>query len=217
MGGVRHDCGVRPEDLGPFLLGQLAPHEAALVADSVAACPSCSRQVEQLRPVAAALGRVSITTDDVVPVPPPALERVLASVRDERAARRRRWRTRLTLAAAAVVLLLVTLAGALVARDDPGREVSLTGSTTATGDVLVSERGWGTAVRLDVRGLQPGRTYGAWLADGEGERMPAGTFRALADGTARLELGASMRLDEARSVGVTLLGGDDVLAADLGT
>jgi hypothetical protein len=217
---MRHECAVRPEDLGPYLLGQLGRNEAALVEEAVSSCASCSAEVERLRPVAAALARASAPVEEAAPrAPSPALDRVLASVHGERAAQRRRWRTRVTLAAASVVLLGAALVGAFVAvgHDTGGRDVALSGRTPATGNATVSSQPWGTEITLDVRGLTPGKSYGAWLADVSGKRVPAGTFRPMADGTARLDLGASLALDQAGTVGVTELGGTDVLQADLQT
>jgi hypothetical protein len=218
VGGVRHECAVRPEDLGPFLLGQLGPDQAALVAESIKSCPSCTLEVERLVPVAAAISRVSLPLEDAASAPSPALERVLKSVRSEQAASRRRLRTRVTLAAASVVLLLAAVVGALVTGgdDNDGRDIALTSQSSAWGKAMVAERGWGTAISLDLGGLKPGETYGAWLADSKGERVPAGTFRPTANGTVHLDLGASMTLTQASTMGVTQRGGADVLTADLG-
>jgi hypothetical protein len=213
---MRHICDVQPEDLGPFLLGQLGHDEALLVAEAVSACPTCTQQVGQLEPVVAALARVSLPLDDAPALAPsPSLERVLATVRSERAASRRRLRTRVSLVAAAVILLVGAVVGALVVGggETGGRELALTGHSSATGSAIVAQRGWGTSVTLDVRGLRPGRTYGAWLADSKGARVPAGTFRATTDGTAHLDLAASLTLEDVRTVGVTLIGGADVLSA----
>jgi hypothetical protein len=215
---MRHECAVRPEDLGPLLLGQLGRDEAALVAEAVASCPSCSLEVERLAPVAAAMAQVSLPLDDAAPAaPPPALERVLEAVRREQAASRRRLRTRMLLAAASVVLLVAAAVGAAVAigGDSGGRDIALTGQASASGSAVVSERRWGTAITLDVHGLRPGKAYGAWLSDSKGQRVGAGTFRPTADGSAHLELGASLRLGQASWMGVTQLGGDDVLKAEL--
>jgi hypothetical protein len=96
-----------------------------------------------------------------------------------------------------------------------GRDVTLIGEGAAAGSVVVSPRDWGSALVLDVRGLAPGKAYGAWLADESGQRVPAGTFRPASDGSARLNLGASLRPGDAATVGVTELGGEDVLRADL--
>jgi anti-sigma factor RsiW len=215
---MRHTCAVRPEDLGPFLLGHLEPDEAELVAEAIESCATCSAEVARLRPVARALSLGTTPREEsAVPAPSPALDRVLAVVQDESARRRRRVRRRVALAAAAVLLAVVAVAGLAVAvgGDEQGRDIALTGQSAATGTAVVSERGWGTAISLRLEGLEPGRTYGAWLADRSGERTSAGTFRPTADGSVRLDLAASLLLPDASVLGVTEIDGDDVLRATL--
>lgn len=226
MGAVRHECLVQPEDLGPFLLGQLPREEEARVAEAVAGCPSCAAEARALRPVVTSLRLAStappepVGSEEVVAVGvlgrSTEFDRLLASVRAERARRHARTRRRGALvvaAAAAVVLLAVVGVGALV-RDDPkaatGAQVTLLGSGGAHGSAVVERRDWGTAIMLNVRGLPPGR-YGAWLQDWSGQRAPAGTFKLGSDGATHLELSVLMRLDDAASVGVTRIGGRDVL------
>jgi hypothetical protein len=217
---MRHECSVRAEDLGPYLLGQLDPEEAALVAAAVDSCACCAEEVRRLRPVVVALAGGAPGLDDAaVRAPAPALDRALASVHDARAAHRRRVLNRVGLAAAALVLVIATAVGAVVIAggDDRSsdRDVTLVGQGAAGGSVVLSPRDWGSELVLDVRGLAPGKAYGAWLADESGKRVPAGTFRPASDGSARLNLGASLRPGDAATVGVTELGGDDVLRADL--
>jgi hypothetical protein len=218
---MRHECSVRAEDLGPYLLGQLDPDEAARVAAAVDSCACCAEEVRRLRPVVLALanGVVPELDEDVLKAPAPALDRALASVHDVRAARRRRLLNRAGLAAAALVLVIATAVGAvMIAGGDDGsndRDVTLIGQGAAAGTVVLSQRDWGSALVLEVRGLAPGKAYGAWLADESGQRVPAGTFRPVSDGSARLNLGASLRPGDAATVGVTELGGKDVLRADL--
>jgi hypothetical protein len=217
---MRHECSVRVEDLGPYLLGQLDPDEAARVAAAVDTCACCAEEVRRLRPVVLALARgVPELDEDATQAPAPALDRALASVHDARAAHRRRVLNRAGLAAAALVLVIATAVGAVVIAggDDRSsdRDVTLVGQGAAGGTVVLSPRDWGSALVLDVRGLAPGTAYGAWLADESGKRVPAGTFRPASDGSAHLNLGASLRPGDAATVGVTELGGDDVLRADL--
>jgi hypothetical protein len=217
---MRHECSVRAEDLGPYLLGQLDPDEAARVAAAVDSCACCAEEVRRLRPVVLALaGAGGELDDETVRAPAPALDRALASVHDARAASRRRVLNRAGLAAAAVVLVIATAVGAVVIAGgqdrSSDRDVTLIGQGAAGGSVVLSPRDWGSELVLDVRGLAPGKAYGAWLADESGQRVPAGTFRPASDGSARLNLGASLRPGDAATVGVTELGGDDVLRADL--
>lgn len=222
MGGMRHACAVRVEDLGPFLLGQLSAEKSDTLKVAIARCPSCTADVDCLRPVVAAMAqsKVGVPLDaDTQPRPVPEFvsTRVLASVRDhESASRRRRW-LRVAAVAAMFAVVLAGLVGVVLRTTArPGETIALSGPTAATGLAVVSTQDWGTAITLDMRGLVPGTTYGAWLADGMGKRVPAGTFRPFSDGSVRLDLGASMSLDKAARVGVTALGGGgDVLTAPI--
>ena len=56
---MKHQCQVLPEELGPYLLGQLDPHDEQRIATLVADCPSCTADVHALRPVVAALALTS--------------------------------------------------------------------------------------------------------------------------------------------------------------
>ena len=220
MGAMKHQCQVLPEELGPYLLGQLDPPEEQRIAALVAECPSCTAEVHSLRPVVAALAMTSSAVDPTLPPtptpPPPAgLDGVLSTVRRERAQRSgRSWR----LAAAAAVVALILGVGGTVAvlRDgsEDGRSYTLVGQGTARGSAECWERDWGTAISLEVAGLQPGAAYGAWMEDETGDRVPAGTFTATSDGTMQMDLSARMALADAAAMGVTQVDGDDVLRYD---
>jgi hypothetical protein len=69
-------------------------------------------------------------------------------------------------------------------------------------------------VTLDLRGLTPGTTYGAWLERADGSRVLAGTFRADRP-RVELTLTAALPLAEGRAVGVSTVDGQDVLRAEL--
>ena len=216
---MRHDCATHPEELGPYLLGHLGAEESLLVTAAVESCPVCAAEVDRLRPVVLALSRGLGRLDQPSAAPSPALDRVLASVHGE-LARKRRTRRQSALVAAALLLVMLTVAGSLVLTGRGGgprdRRVALIGRPGVAGSVAVSPQRWGTALVLDLRGLTPGRPYGAWLADRSGKRTPAGTFTATDDGSAKLDLGAALPLAEAGAVGVTGLGdGVDVLQAAL--
>ena len=42
---MKHQCQVLPEELGPYLLGQLEPQEEQRIEALVAECPSCTAEV----------------------------------------------------------------------------------------------------------------------------------------------------------------------------
>jgi Anti-sigma-K factor rskA/Putative zinc-finger len=230
VGAVRHECLVRPEDLGPFLLGQLPPDDEARVAQALAGCPSCAAEVRALRPVVTSLSLVTPAAlappgggAEVAAAPAPPeprgsfeFDRLLASVRAERERRRGRIRRRGALVAAAAAVLLLAVGGVVfLGRDNTGSgaDVTLLGRGGAQGTAVVQQTDWGTAIMLTVHGLPPGQ-YGAWLQDWSGKRAPAGTFKLGSDGTTHLKLSVLMRLDDAASIGVTQVDGKDVLTHD---
>lgn len=217
MGAVIHLCDVEPEDLGPLLLGQLTPSRAREVARRVAACPQCSAEAADLSAVVAALRAYpppDVVQAAVPPAPPPAagLEDVLTGVHAERSRRHRR-RTLLAAAAAVAVLGLGTAVVQLLPDDGgraPGRgpgavQVQLAGSDGERGRATLAARGWGTAIRLEVSGLDPAARYGVWFAEADGGRLPAGSFRPTAAGSVDLRLSAALPLDAGRVVGVSEL------------
>lgn len=218
MGAVIHRCDVAPEDLGPMLLGQLAPGRAREVARRVAACPLCAAEAADLTPVVAAL-RAYPPPEAVVPaavepeLPDPAggLEAVLAGVRAERV---RRTHRRTALAGAAAVVLVALGAGAAqllpAASDRPVRDavdVRLSGPAGGEGRATLDPRGWGTAIHLEASGLDPAARYGVWLAAEDGGRLPAGSFRPTAAGSVDLRLSTALPLTAGRVLGVTQLPG----------
>ena len=86
MGGMKHECAMRVEDLGPFLIGQLSAEKSDTLKVAVARCPSCTADVDCLGPVVAAMAqsKVGVPLDaDTQPRPVPEFvsARVLASVR----------------------------------------------------------------------------------------------------------------------------------------
>lgn len=229
-----HRCDVAEEDLGPLLLGQLTPGRAREVARRVAACPLCAAETADLGPVVQAL-RAYPPPDAPGPVPaepdlPPqaaGFETVLAGVRAERSRRHRR-RALVAAGAAAGVLALGAAAAALLGdrAEQPAPvpaavDVRLAGDEGGRGRATLLPRSWGTAIRLEVSGLDPAARYGVWLAAEDGGRLPAGSFRPTAAGSVDLRLSAALPLSAGRVLGVTQLPGGatpepvDVLEARL--
>lgn len=229
---MNHSCRVAEEDLGPYLLGQLSPGRAEEVAAEVAACPSCAAEVVRLRPVVTAMAAASPPEDlgrRSAPLPHPAgLGEVLASVRRAQRSRARR-RVAMAVGGTAAAVALGAAVPVLLGGGEEEREVALVRAGTASPEsadaaasMVLSERGWGTAIELEVSGLRPEQTYGVWLERREGGRLPAGSFRPDDDGTVTISLGSALDLSDSAAVGVALLPDGvvadavDVLSADLG-
>jgi anti-sigma-K factor RskA len=119
-------------------------------------------------------------------------------------------------AVAAVAAAVLAVSGVLLAtRDDPaGRRVELAGAGVTGWAVLAADTE-GTRIDLEVSGLEAGHAYGVWLEDARGARVPAGSFRPAPDGETHLVLNAGLPLDQSRAIGVTRLGGDDMVRRDL--
>lgn len=222
---TRH-CDLGPADLGPLLLGALPADRQRRAEEHLTVCPGCRHDTAELRPVVALMAEAAATVelDGRAPDGPVlqdgALERLLAAVEAERPGRRRAparpWRLP-GIAAAATVLVAALVTGglALVGRGGDDRVVSLNGAGGAHASARLDQRSWGTAVRLQAAGLKPGTAYGAWLAYPDGRRVGAGTFVAQPDGSATVDLSAALPLDRTATLGVTVLGGTDVMAVNL--
>lgn len=212
---MTHACAVGPEDLGPYLLGHLSRHEATRVEAALRSCARCRDEVDSLRSTVALMAAAP-TNGIELSVPPVSLGRVLGAVD-----RRRRGRRAALAAAAAAAVAVGALAGTSLVGGSHGpaparsEVIQLQNASGASARVLLGQRAWGTALSLEVRGLDPLRTYGAWLAGRDGHRVPAGTFRPDARGWAQLELGAALRRSDSASIGLTALGGTDVLQTSL--
>lgn len=232
MGQVNHSCRVSEEDLGPYLLGQLPSGRAEEVAAEVASCPSCAAEVARLRPVVTAMTAASAPEDlgrRTAPLADPSsLAEVLASVRRAQRSRSRR-RAAIAAGGLAAAVALGAAVPVFLGAGEQDRRVALARSgaaspesADATASMVLSERGWGTAIKLEVSGLRPEQTYGVWLERREGGRLPAGSFRPDDDGTVQISLSSALDLSDSAAVGVAVLPGGvvadavDVLSADLG-
>lgn len=205
------------ELLGPVLLGQPTDQgERQWLQDHLSGCSECQQEYDELLPVVALLPRVDLAhLAQPSAAPPPSLKaRVLHAVHGER----RRRRVRLVLAAAASVILLVVGGfAALSPRGDDSlrRELASVGGAAAAGDATLEARARSTTMRLELAGLTPGTTYGAWLERADGSRVVAGTFKP-ADDRIAITLSVSIPLREGSAVGVSSVdAGKDVLRAEL--
>ena len=202
MGAVKHSCPVPQEDLGPYLLGQLDAAEHARMTALVEQCPSCQAQVEELRPVADVLRRGPVEPSRVAPQRPPdaVLGDVLTQVQHDRnRVRRRRW----VLAGASLGAVAATAFGITLLVTDEVGTVDLVGRAGASGSARVAAESWGTRIELRVQGLDPGADYGVWLAQEDGDRTGAGTFRPADEGLVVVSLSSSLDLGDSAELGVS--------------
>ncbi|MGB7983351.1 MAG: anti-sigma factor [Candidatus Nanopelagicales bacterium] len=205
-------CSQRDADLAVLAMGALDESESLALLSHVGGCPLCATTLAELRSTVAALDTADPDRLDPVTAPPAGLDaRVLAAV--DREAKRHQLAVRITrwaAAAAAAVLMLAGVGWMISSRGEaPGEDgttvafASVAGSEPqVSGTATVTGRAWGTEVILVVGGTEPGTVYRVWLADGSGQRTPAGTFRG-ADRTLEVTVASALPLPQATSIGMT--------------
>jgi hypothetical protein len=210
--------GCRPfrEQLGPLALGHLPDPEVASVRAHVDGCADCREELRALEEAAGALALVDPELLDEPLAPPRGLgDRIVSLVREERLLEQRRRRRRLTGLLAAAVLAGALAAVTLGIAHDPGVRVLLEpqrGGLEAIPARLV-ERPWGTEVRLEASGLPAGR-YVVWLREPDDDRVPAGSFDAVAE-AGEVVLASALAIDGAVGIGVSEADGTTVLYGHL--
>jgi anti-sigma-K factor RskA len=215
------------DDVGAYLLGALAPDEAAEFEAHLAGCETCRRDIADLRVAADALpASVPIVS------PPPALkDRIMAVVGQEAelleaagrgadrpapAARPRRrrldWLTRPAVALACALLLLVGggLAGVLLSGGDEARTVVATTEAPAA-DVRLEIRDEGSTLFAENMPAPPrGRIYQVWLKrPGRAPEPTSVLWSTRSDGSAEVAVPGSLEGVEAVLVTHEPPGGSD--------
>jgi anti-sigma factor RsiW len=201
-------CRPFREQLGAMALGHLSDEEATAVRAHLDGCAECRAELRTLEEVAAVLPLVDPgSLEEARVAPPPGLgDRVVSVVRRERAAAaRRRRRTWGTGVAAAAALLAIALT-AVVALPSGSGDVRVT-LEPETGDAapiaaVLTERAWGTEIRLDVEGLPAGEPFVVWLREPDDDRVPAGSFTATEAGGS-VVLASSLALSAADGIGIS--------------
>lgn len=200
----RDACRDQRGRLAVAAIGRLSDGEHAALAAHVEGCRRCRMELDELTATARVLDEVepSRTGFSARPRPTPwRRHRVMARPRVEGNARRRprRWMV------AAVVALVVV--GLLIAVVDPhagsGERVELAGPSGVEASAVLEPRRWGTAIRLEVRGLEPGASYRVWLRAPNGARVAAGSFTAPADGAIDVTTGSALPPTHAIGVGIS--------------
>jgi anti-sigma-K factor RskA len=202
------------DNIGPYVLGALPELEAELLERHLAGCESCRSEVEELRPVTAAMARSVPQVE-----PPPALKASLmeivnaeAAARAEESAepsRRRRDRRsfgswlaglqpRMATGMALAVLVVGVAVGVGVDKLATGESANTTTVAAQidrklmpSGDALLAVKG--RSAKLELTGApQPpaGRVYQLWFQHGKTIER-GGTFRPQPDGSYRADVSVS--------------------------
>lgn len=221
------------EMLGPYVLGQLDGEQAAAVQAHLDGCLACQSEFTELAPLAVALRGVDPARIGRSPAPAPQLSsRVLDEVRGRR---RTTVRLRATRRGVAGVLVAAVLAAAFVVGtqvDVPGltpqRDSATPGAPPPVEaidletlvDGVAAEAGlvahtWGTEIKLEVTGLEPGGTYRVTFIRDDGTRVSAGTFIGTGPNTVRCILNAALLRENATALVVTDEVGSPVLESDI--
>jgi hypothetical protein len=219
-------CRDQQGRLAMAAIGRLDEAEAAALAAHLEGCAACRAEAAELQPVADALGEADPgragAGPDQRPQPSPVLRQaVLSRLALDSARRRRRRMAGLVGVAAAVVagiVAAVLVVGVLTRSDGPvGEEVALTGPPggSATATAVLVPKGWGTAISLEVSGLEPGRVYNVWLRAPGGGRVGAGSFLAVrTTGAMNMDTASALHADQASGIGIST-GGKTVLYGHL--
>lgn len=209
---MTHGCGLKAEDLGPYLLGHITPAEADRVQTLARTCDSCAADLRSLAPVVAMLRRARPNLGEdhqplvpSQPLPPDLLDDVLDEVRRERRSARRRW---LLVTATVLIAVLVGVLTVLIGQGASGERLTVPlAAGQVRGTAVLRATGSGTAVTLRLDGLAPAQRYEIWLAAADGRRLSAGTVRAGSSGGVSATLGAALDLTEARRIDITAVDG----------
>ncbi len=178
--------------LGAYVLGALEPAERAELDAHLTGCPACREELASYAGLPALLSRVSLqeaTSDPPLPAPN-GLPRLLSAVENERerhARRLHRWQAATALiTAAAAVAALLTVAPSLTHRAPAARPLVASEGVSASGQLRLEPRPWGTAVHLRLHHLPPAPSYTAWAVDDRGVRSAVATWGPTGDGSAEV-------------------------------
>ena len=211
-----HDLHLDPELMALLALGESpgTPDEIAAARTHLAACGSCSAEVDELSAIARQARQVT-PADALVPAPPAVWDAIAAetgmaaTVVDDPAVvpMRRRRTSWLQLAAAACVGLIVG-GGAVFAATSDARQPSTVAApavlasaslaplegSKASGSVEVVSTSAGPRVLVDVTGLaKPDGFYEVWLLDRKGDKLVAlGALDGTSQGSFAMPPGVAM-------------------------
>lgn len=190
-------------DLAVRALGRTDPDRDAALDAHLDGCAACRAELADTRSVATALGHADPAhVSAEVEAPPELSARIFEAVGAGEASRAKRTRA-VVAAASALVVAAAVVAGLVFWRGDAdgGQRIELAGEE-ASGTAELVARSWGTAVALEVTGLDDGEVYWLWLTGEDGKRVAAGTMTGTG-GSVEAVLASAIPFEDARRIWMT--------------
>lgn len=195
--------------LGAAALGVIDPVEEIGLRAHLDGCEACRAELRDLKAVAATLSAASIASVISAPAEPSGTlaGRVMARVADERSAQHRRRTRRIGVgvgalaAVAAVVTAIVLAVGG--SSGEPGNQIVMKGPRGLTATAMLTDKEVGTAIDVQLSGLDPHEYYWLWLTgENDEHRTGAGTFTGSRE-PSEVRMTAALPLEKARRIWVT--------------
>jgi hypothetical protein len=203
--------------LGPYVMGDLEPHEEREVEKHLVGCAGCKEEVRELRFAHERLADLAYATQ----IPPQDLkERVVAGMPRREAGRRvPAWAA----VVAAAFFCIVAVLGAVLVPDLFWNRALASATLSPTdrapdagGEVSIEDTGENMEVRLEAWGLpscERDQYYELWLVEGE-ERVSAGSFTVGPNGRVKANMNAPAFAGTYQAVGITAEHDRDPRASD---
>ncbi|HJQ43970.1 MAG TPA: zf-HC2 domain-containing protein [Jatrophihabitantaceae bacterium] len=209
-------------DDAAYVLGALGDDERLAFEEHLATCDECRTRVDEIRPVAALLG--DLTVDDVSaqavgdPGPPDTLLPAMrAKIRRER---RRRWAGSAVagLAAACIVTLVVVFASDRGHHNQPpAQAMTALVASPVHATARVEGTGWGTRISLACQydvSYPSDAQYSLVVVDRSGNRSGAGSWRLVHGGTTHVVGSTAVARNDIDHIDV-MVGNTPILQLDL--
>lgn len=204
--------------LGSYVLGALEPSERAELEAHLTGCPACREELASYAGLPGLLSRLSLqeATGSALLPAPALLPRVLTAVQRERdrgVRRLHRWQAATaTLAVAAAAATALATAPRVTETEPPGRPLVAAAGVSASGQLALERRPWGTAVHLRLEDLPPAASYAAWAVDAAGARSAVAAWGPTSNGDAEVTGATSLPPNAVRSLVVSTGDGRPLLS-----
>ncbi|HEY0318154.1 MAG TPA: anti-sigma factor [Solirubrobacterales bacterium] len=199
------------ESLGAYALGHLSADERAAVEAHLDGCSRCRAEADSLSGVAGLLTYADPQrVEQPAPRPPAELgERIASTIGAERGEkRRRRRRVRFGFAfsgaaavAAAVLALIILPTGSGGGAPEQGVEFAALPPGVHIYATL-QPHAYGTEIHMYVKGVRSGTLCRVFLRSGNGDTLPAGTFRYRWGNDSDAVLSSALDLSRTAAIGV---------------